>query len=216
MQTMQEVINTKVTEQKKILDEKNELLLKLEMDLKKIQRETHMALKDHLKELKRLKKILIQSSIKLENITWVLDTNIFDLMLEVPEEFSVQPLTMYKVLLACVKPFSKATFQKHLQVLLDRKNEETKDLLALINKEKNENKLLSKYKEEAQERISMMSSFFSVLYAEKERKRIGLEKTNWPRRNKPLRILSPLALTNKNCLPIEPKYSVALTFRSSR
>ncbi len=60
MQTMQEVINTKVTEQKKILDEKIELLLKLEMDLKKIQRETHMALKDHLKELKRLKKILIQ------------------------------------------------------------------------------------------------------------------------------------------------------------
>lgn len=211
---MQKEINTKVTEQKKFLDEKNELLLKLEMDLKKIQREAHMTLNDHLNELKRLKKILIQPSIKLENITWVLDTNIFDLMLEVPEEFSVQPLTVYKVLLTCVKPFSKTTFQKHLQVLLDRKNEAINDLLVLINKEKNGNKLLSTYKEEAQERISMISPFFSVLYAEKERKRIVLEKTNWLRRHKPLRTLSPLALTG-NSLPIKPKYSAALKFRSS-
>ncbi|WP_342147719.1 hypothetical protein [Rickettsiella endosymbiont of Aleochara curtula] len=61
-------------------------------------------------------------------------------MVELPVAFSFKPLTIYKYMLKHVESFSKSVYQKHLQVLLDLKSDETKDLLLLINDEEKEKK----------------------------------------------------------------------------
>ncbi len=67
--------------------------------------------------------------INIEDVTSFLDTNIFALMIELPEVFSFKLLTLYACMLNCIGSFSKKAYQEHLQLLLDLKTEEAKDLL---------------------------------------------------------------------------------------
>lgn len=57
-------------------------------------------------------------------------------MIELPEAFSFKLLTIYECMLKCVGYFPKKAYLEHLQLLLDLKTDETKDLLLLINDKK--------------------------------------------------------------------------------
>ncbi|MGC1854705.1 MAG: hypothetical protein WA659_04955 [Candidatus Aquirickettsiella sp.] len=178
----------------------SELLLKLEKDLERLKVESDEDLGDHFKQLEGLKKTANLSVINIKDVTGFLETDIFALMVELPEAFSFKPLTIYKCMLKHVESFPKSVYQEHLQVLLDLKNDETKDLLLLINDEKKEKKqqnslLLEK---ESEWQTSVIRPFFSILSATKAKKRALSENDIVsPKRGKLLRV-SPLALQNNS------------------
>lgn len=173
----------------------SELLLKLEKDLERLKVDNDEDLSDHFKQLEGLKKTANLPVIDIKDVTGFLETDIFALMVELPEAFSFKPLTIYECMLKNVESFPKSVYQEHLQVLLDFKNDETKDLLLLINDEKKQQNS-SLLKKESKCKPSVFRSFFSILSAIKAKKRVALETdTVSPKRRKLLSV-SPLALTN--------------------
>ncbi|MFZ0219757.1 MAG: hypothetical protein WAL30_06095 [Candidatus Aquirickettsiella sp.] len=179
-----------------------ELLFKLEKDLQQLENETEEDLNDHFTELKKLKKMAILSIINIQRITWFLETAIFALMSELPEAFSVESSEIYKCMLERVRSFPKDAFREHLQVLLDKKNEENKELLLLINEEKEaKNQSFSNENEEheSEQRVSIIRSFFSILGTAKAKKRASSENDALSsKRVKRLSKISPLALPNNS------------------
>ncbi|TLY47632.1 MAG: hypothetical protein E6K54_04345 [Gammaproteobacteria bacterium] len=174
----------------------HKLLLQLEKDLKKLKDDSDEELNEHFEELKKLNKTATLSVINIEDVTNFLETAIFTLMIELPEVFSFKPLTIYKSMLKNVEFFPKNVYKEHLQVLLDLKNEEVKDLLLLIKKEKQEKKpqsfsLLTKNEQQ----FSVVRSFFSILSEEKAKKRANLEDVEILPKQKRLRGIFPLALS---------------------
>lgn len=89
----------------------NELLLKLEKDLKILKDDLGEDLSEHFKELEELKKTAILSIINIEDVTSFIDTNIFTLMIELPEAFSFKLLTIYECMLKCVGYFPKKAYR---------------------------------------------------------------------------------------------------------
>lgn len=167
------------------------LLLQLEKDLEKLKNDSDEDLSDHFKELERLKKIATLPVINIKDITRFLETDIFALMVELPGAFSFKPLTIYECMLKSVESFPKSVYQEHLQVLLDLKNDEIKDLI--LWREKN------KLKDESKQSISIVRPFFSILSAAKNKKRISSESNNVSaKRFKLLRDLPPLTLSSKS------------------
>lgn len=174
----------------------HKLLLQLEKDLKKLKDDSDEELNEHFEELKKLNKTATLSVINIEDVTNFLETAIFTLMIELPEIFSFKPLTIYKSMLECVKSFPKAAYLEHLQVLLDIKNDETKDLLLLIKKEKQEKKPQSfSLLAENEQQFSVVRPFFSILSEEKAKKRANLEDVEILPKPKRLRGISPLAIS---------------------
>lgn len=167
------------------------LLLQLEKDLEKLKNDSDEDLSDHFKELEGLKKIATLPVINIKDITGFLETDIFALMVELPGAFSFKPLTIYECMLKSVESFPKSVYQEHLQVLLDLKNDEIKDLILL--REKN------KLKDESKQSISIVRPFFSILSAAKTKKRISSESNNVSaKRFKLLREIPPLTLPSKS------------------
>lgn len=167
------------------------LLLQLEKDLEKLKNDSDEDLSDHFKELEGLKKIATSRVINIKDITRFLETDIFALMVELPGAFSFKPLTIYECMLKSVESFPKSVYQGHLQVLLDLKNDEVKDLILL--REKN------KLKDESKQSISIVRPFFSILSAAKTKKRISAESNNVSaKRFKLLREIPPLTLPSKS------------------
>lgn len=177
------------------------LLLKLEKDLEGLKDDSDEDLSDHFKELEELKKTATLSAINIKDVTGFLETDIFALMIELPEAFNFTPLTIYTCMLKCVESFPKSVYQEHLQVLLDLKNDETKDLLLLINNERKEKKQqsFSLLEKEIEQQTSVIRPFFSILSAARGKKRASSENDiASPKHVKLLRRISSLALPNNN------------------
>ncbi len=175
----------------------NKLLLKLEKDLKILKVDSDEDLNEHFKELKELKETAALSIITIEDITSFLDTNIFALMVELPEVFSFKLLTLYTCMLSCVESFPKKAYQEHLQLLLDLKTDETKDLLLLINdkRKKQQSFLLNAENTETEQHVSIRP-FFSILSEIKTKKRIKSKDIEMTSKRKRSIQISPLALPN--------------------
>jgi hypothetical protein len=180
------------SDEEPILSEQfSELLLKLEKDLQRLKNDSDEDLSDHFKDVEGLKKTAALSVINIKDVTEFLETDIFALMAELPEAFSFTPLTIYKCMLKRVESFPKSVYQQHLQVLLDLKNDETKDFLLL--------KEQSELKEQSKQPISIVRPFFSILIAAKSKKRVYSESNIVsPKRSKLLRRISPLALPSSS------------------
>ena len=172
-----------------------DLLLKLESDLKILKDDSGEDLSEHFKELEELKKVDL-SVIEIKDVTDFLKTNIFSLMIVLSEVFNLKPLTIYGCMLKSVRSFPKTAYQEHLQVLLDLKTEETRELLLLIKDERKERKQKSFLPNEEKKQQVSIRSFFSILSDEKTKKRGNLEDVESTARHKRLRKISPLALPN--------------------
>lgn len=186
----------------------NELLLKLEKDLKMLKVDSDEDLNEHFKELKALKETAALSIINIEDVTSFLDTNIFALMVELPEVFSFKLLTLYACMLNCVESFPKKAYQEHLKLLLDLKTDETKDLLLLINDKRKEQQsfLLDA---ETEQHVSIRP-FFSILSEIKTKKRVNSKDVEIISKQKRLRKVSPLALPNNLDNQIDAEYQTGL------
>lgn len=169
----------------------SKLLLQLEKDLEKLKNDTEEDLIDHFCELKKLKEIEMLSVINIEYITWFLESAIFNLMGEIPEEFSIVPLELYECILERIGGFSREDYLKHIEKLLSLKNEENAKLFSLLLLKK---KLDKKITEEIErKRQNPVQSFFHALNARKR----SLEESSAlpiPTKRIKLQATSPLAL----------------------
>lgn len=182
----------------------NELLLELEKDLEKIKNDSDEELSEYFEELETLKKIATLPVINIKNVTEFLETAIFILMVELPEGFSFEPLTIYKCMLKKVESFPEKFYKEHLQILLNLKNEETKDLLLSIKKEREEKQTKNLLLEKNEQQISVIRPFFSILSKEKAQKRANSTDAETVCKRKKLRKISPLALPKNNFInPID-------------
>ena len=178
-------------EEPSLSEQFSKLLLKLEKDLQRLKEDSDEDLSDHFKDLEGLKKTATLSVINIKDVTGFLETDIFALMVELPEAFSFKPITIYECMLKRVESFPKSVYQEHLQVLLDLKNDETKDLLLLKEK--------SELKDESKQQISIVRPFFSILSAAKAKKRISSESDIVSSKGvKLLKTISPLALPSSS------------------
>lgn len=186
----------------------NELLLKLEKDLKILKDDLGEDLIEHFKELEELKKTATFSIINIEDVTSFIHTNIFALMIELPEAFSFKLLTIYECMLKCVGYFPKKAYREHLQLLLDLKTDETKDLLLLINdkRKKQQSFLLNA---ETKQQVSIRP-FFSILSEIKTKKRGNSENVETTSKRKQSRKISPLALPNNLDNQFDDEYQTNL------
>lgn len=188
------------SEEETILNESfTKLVLQLEKDLERLKKDINGELNIHFKELKVLKKIATFSVIRLENVTEFLETAIFTLMIEVPESFSFESITLYKCMLKNVESFPERAYKEHVQVLLNLKNDEIKDLLLLIHKERKEKQQqsFSLFKKNEQ-KVSVVRPFFSILSEEKAKKRTDSDNAEIKCGEKRLRKISPLTLPNNS------------------
>lgn len=92
----------------------------------------------HLAELEELKVISTLSLVTIKDLTWFLRTAIFALMLEIPDEFTIEPLALYECILGRIESFPK-DFSEHVEILLDLKSEEDKKIRLLVNEKKTKN-----------------------------------------------------------------------------
>lgn len=174
--------------------------------IEKVEDNQEIFLAYHLEELEALKEISTLSLISIEDITWFLKTAIFDLMSEIPEEFSIKPLALYECMLKKIESFSqKSDFLEHKNILLDLKNEENNKLFSLLLKKKEkDNKVDSllegKLKTEIERRKqNSVQSFFLALNARKRSLEECSSESNVTPSIKRIKLpmkISPLALPN--------------------
>lgn len=122
------------SEQEKIILNKRlerlKLLFNLETDLKKITKVSkkykHMSksfFDNYFHELKYLKYTLTRT-VTIDDIEWLIHTNIFDFMLTESEIFTVQPTHIYQIMIKNTEQhMSKKTFNEHCQALLNKKTQ---------------------------------------------------------------------------------------------
>ncbi|MFZ2484986.1 hypothetical protein [Rickettsiella endosymbiont of Litargus connexus] len=81
---------------------------------------------EYFKELDRLKVVLLTEEIKIDDIKWFFNTNLFTLITFESKRFSITLTEIYHLMIQDINLSKKKYFNNHCEILLDKKTKEGK------------------------------------------------------------------------------------------